>query len=172
MSPARRLFIALIVLLTAAGGYAAGRAVFRPVERVAQPIAFNHQVHVEENGMECSDCHQFYLEGKHSGLPTLTVCLDCHEEAMTDNPEEQKIRDLAAAGQDDVFRKLFKLPDHAFYSHRRHVGIAGIECETCHGEVALTTEPPEKAEILITMDFCMDCHKLTGVSEDCTRCHR
>jgi hypothetical protein len=25
--------------------------------------------------------------------------------------------------------------------------------------------------VRITMDFCIDCHRKSGVSSDCTRCH-
>ncbi len=156
----------------AAVGYVTGRALFRPSRRVVQPIAFNHQKHVEEVGMECNDCHELVETGRHAGLPTLTTCMDCHEEPVSDHPEEQKVRDLAQAGQDDVFLKLFRLADHAFYTHRRHVAVAGIECETCHGGIAETTVPPERPLVRITMDHCVDCHQNEGVSSDCSRCHR
>jgi cytochrome c553 len=171
LSPRRRLFIGAIVFLAATLGYAAGRLVFRPVERVSQPILFNHQKHVEEVEIECEVCHEYYSTGRHSGLPTLTTCLGCHEEAQTDSPEEQKIRDLAAAGEDDVFRKLFRMADHSFYSHRRHVGAGEIPCETCHGAITKTTAPPERPLVRIDMDFCVDCHERDGASSDCTACH-
>jgi hypothetical protein len=171
MSPARRLLIGAIVLVSAGAGYAAGRFQFRPVERVSQPIAFNHKIHTADAGIACDTCHAFYERAKHSGLPSLSTCLGCHEEAQTDNPEEKKIAELAAAGRDDVFRKLFRLPDHAFYSHRRHAKIAAIPCETCHGAIAATTAPPPAPLIRITMDFCIQCHAQNGISQDCTRCH-
>jgi cytochrome c7-like protein len=171
MSPARRLLIGAIVLATAAGGYAAGRIQFRPVQRIVQPIAFNHKLHTADAGLSCDTCHQFYETANHSGLPSLSICLGCHEEAQTGSPEEQRIKELAAAGGNDVFRKLFRLPDHAFYSHRRHVKIAAIPCERCHGGIAATTAPPRAPLVRITMDFCIDCHRTSGVSSDCTRCH-
>jgi len=160
------------VLLTGAGGYAAGRALFRPAERTSQPIAFNHQKHVEQLGMECDVCHEFIRSGEHAGLPALTACLGCHEEAQTDQPEEKKIRDMAAAGEDDVFRKLFRMPDHTFFSHRRHVAMGEIACETCHGAIARTTAPPERPLVRITMEFCLDCHRRLDPPPECTRCHR
>ena len=172
MSPARRLLIGAIVLVSAGAGYVAGRVQFRPVERVSQPISFNHKLHVADAGIACDTCHEFYDKANHSGLPALTTCLGCHEESQTSAPEENRIKELAAAGQDDIFRKLFRLPDHAFYSHRRHAKIAGIPCETCHGSISATTAPPQAPLVRITMDFCIDCHKKSGVSSDCTRCHR
>jgi len=172
VSPTRRLVIAAIVLVTGLAGYAFGRAAFRPVERVIQPIAFSHRTHVESLELDCDLCHELYATSAHSGLPTLTTCLGCHEDAQTDSPEEQKIRDLAAEGEDDVFRKLFRLADHTFYTHRRHVTQAGLECETCHGAIADTSEPPEKPLVRISMDFCLGCHEREGQETDCTRCHR
>ncbi len=172
MSPARRLLMGGIVLLAAASGYAAGRALFRPAERVAQPIAFNHQKHTVDLEIDCGTCHEYYAKSDHAGLPMLSVCMVCHEAPQGDQPEERKIRDLAAAGENDVFRKLFRMPDHAFYSHRRHAGIGRIACETCHGAIARTTKPPERPLVRITMDYCVDCHRHQNVPSDCTRCHR
>jgi cytochrome c553 len=172
VGPTRRLMIGVIVLLSGLAGYAAGRVVFRPVRPVSQPIAFNHLTHVEDLEIECDVCHDLYATSEHSGLPALTTCLGCHEDAQTEQLEEQKVRDLAAAGEDDVFRKLFKLADHAFYSHQRHVTQGEVPCETCHGSIASTTAPPERPLVRITMDFCIECHERRGIESDCTRCHR
>ncbi len=172
MSPVQRLLIGVIVMLGGVAGFVSGRVGFRPTEQVVQPIAFGHHKHVEELGLECETCHELFATADHSGLPTLETCLACHEDALTDLPEEQKIRDLAARGENDVFRKLFRMPDHTFYSHRRHVTIGGLDCETCHGSVAATTTPPERPLIRITMEFCVECHERTGASSECTRCHR
>ena len=171
MNPARRLLIGAFVLLSAGAGYAAGRILFRPVEKISQPIAFNHKIHVADAGIPCDTCHEFYETSDHSGLPALGTCVGCHDDAETENPGLRKLNELAAAGQDDDFSKLFRLPEHSFYSHRRHAKIAGIPCEKCHGAIAATTAPPRAPLVRITMDFCIDCHETSGVSSDCTRCH-
>jgi hypothetical protein len=85
---------------------------------------------------------------------------------------EQRIRDLSEAGHDDVFRKLFKMPDHVFYSHRRHAGLGEIPCETCHGDVETSATPPERALVRVTMGFCTECHENRSVASECTTCHR
>lgn len=172
MNPARRLLIGAIVVMAGALGYAGGRVAFRPSQMVSQPIAFNHLKHVEEAGLGCEVCHEGCQTGGHARLPALETCLQCHESSETDNPELRKLAEFAAAGQDVVFRKTFRLPDNVFYSHRRHAGIAALPCETCHGAIAKTTEPPARPLVRVTMEFCMDCHQEHAVAMDCTRCHR
>lgn len=172
MTPTRRLMIAVIVMGAGAVGFSTGRMTFRPKPDQKQPIAFNHQKHAGELGLGCDTCHEFLQVGQHAGLPALSTCLMCHEEAQTESTEEQKIRDLAAEGQDDVFRKLFRLADHAYYSHRRHAIVAEIPCATCHGAIAETTSPPERPFVRVDMDFCVECHERESVTTHCTACHR
>lgn len=172
MKPARRLLMGGIVVVSATIGYAAGRVAFLPSERATQPIAFSHRKHAGDLALDCGLCHPTAATGAHASLPTLKTCLECHAEAQTESAEEKKIRDLAAAGQDDVFRKTFRLADNVFYTHQRHVTVAKLPCETCHGAIAATVKPPERPLKRITMDFCVDCHARGGVTEDCTRCHR
>ena len=152
MGPGTRILIGIMALVCGVGGFCAGRFLLRPSRRVAQPIAFNHSIHVEV--MECDNCHQYYSEQEHSGLPSLSLCMDCHEDAQTESAEEQKIRDFVAAGEPVEFQKLFRLPDHVFYSHRRHVTLGELECATCHGEIATTLVPPEEPLLRVTMEFC------------------
>jgi hypothetical protein len=170
LGPARRVAAGIALLALAATGFVSGRVLLRPRTSVAQPIAFNHRLHTAS--IECETCHEFVRKGAHSGLPGLSTCLQCHEQPQTDKAEEKKINQLAAAGQEQVFRKLFHLPDNVFYSHRRHVAIAKLECATCHGAIARTETPPAAPLVRITMDFCRDCHRKSGVSVGCTRCHR
>jgi hypothetical protein len=155
----------------AAAGFAAGRTVFRPSEAVLQPAEFNHQKHVKDAAIECSACHEFYTTGKHSGLPSLATCQSCHEEALTESAEEQRLLKAFAIEPQPTFKKLFRLPDHAYYSHQRHTAVAGLACETCHGPIAETTVPPSYPLVRITMATCVNCHVEKKVQNDCTACH-
>ena len=159
-------------MLAASGGFAAGRVLLRPADAVPQPIRFNHELHAGTLELDCSTCHEFYATSAHSGLPSLDLCATCHEEAMTDSPEERRLFELLQSGSNEPFRKLFRMPDHVYYSHARHVTVAGIECATCHGGIAETTTPPSTALVHVTMDTCVDCHAARGVTVECTRCHR
>lgn len=172
LSPVRRLVIGALAFTMAGAGFAAGRTVFRPAENVSQPIQFNHQKHVKDAGLECTVCHELYQTGPRSGLPALETCLGCHDGTTTGSAEEKKLVELAARTPPPGFRKLFRLPDHVYYSHRRHVVVAGLACETCHGGIAATTAPPTRPLVRITMDGCLACHARQGVQTGCTPCHR
>lgn len=172
LSPRRRLIIGAFTLAMAATGFAAGRTLTLPASPVAQPIQFNHQKHVKDVGLECSTCHEYYTTSEHSGLPSLTTCEGCHSTAITKSTEEQRLLALIASEDRPAFRKLFRMPDHVHYSHRRHVVAGSVTCETCHGAIADTTAPPAVPLKRITMDTCVTCHTERGVSTDCTQCHR
>ncbi len=139
---------------------------------VTQPIAFNHRLHTIENEMACDICHRYYAERAHSGRPVIAICLDCHEEALTDSPEEEKIRTFAEQGEEIPWRRIYVMPRHVRYSHARHVTGAGLECQTCHGSIGQAERPPSRPEVDLSMDFCVGCHWERGISTDCILCHR
>jgi hypothetical protein len=144
----------------------------QPAPRVAeQPVAFNHRIHVQDLGLECSDCHEFFESETFAGLPKAETCAMCHEEAQGESSEEERLVKLLAEGKPLAWQHLFLQPAHVFYSHRRHVTVAGLECERCHGSFAETETPPKEVEIL-SMDACIDCHHERQASTDCTVCHR
>lgn len=136
-----------------------------------QPIDFSHRVHVEDVGLDCTTCHEFFETETYSGLPTADTCAFCHVEAQGESPEEQRLVALLADGEPLQWQRLFRQPAHVFYSHRRHVTVAGLDCETCHGDFASTEAPPSRVERL-AMEDCVACHEREGAGTDCTACHR
>ena len=138
---------------------------------IRQPIAFNHSKHVE-NGAVCADCHTGVQTQAHATLPAIATCMGCHETPLSQNPEEAKIRTIAAAGQDVAWIQLTRVPPHVYFSHRRHVQIGKQECAECHGPVAKSTSPPVAAFRQATMNNCLACHAKRGVKTDCNDCHR
>lgn len=165
-SPVVLGLVALAIVIPTLTALALGR------EQIPQPIAFNHQKHTGELGLACTFCHQYAETGAHSGLPDATVCSICHSAVQGTSPEAARVTELLDAGDPIQFNKLFRLPDHVFYTHRRHVAIAELECAECHGDIAETTRPPPRALVKIDMDFCMDCHRENSATEDCNACHR
>lgn len=137
-----------------------------------QPIRFNHKEHVEDVGLSCQDCHLYVKTQPFAGLPGLDLCLTCHEEPQTDSAEEEKLRALQSEGQELVWQRIYRVPNHVYFSHRRHTTIAEMECTTCHGQIAEMKSPPAKPAISISMGRCIKCHRQENVSNDCLNCHR
>ena len=44
-----------------------------------QPIHYSHKIHAGANQIECKYCHSSARVSKHSGIPSLNVCMNCHE---------------------------------------------------------------------------------------------
>jgi hypothetical protein len=169
-TPIARLLGGLLALV---GVFAAGGCAESPV---AQPIPFNHRLHVA-NEIECVHCHEGVLTAARAGLPRVEVCMECHEADITENPAAmahvELVRRHARAGTEIPWQKLYALPAHVYYSHRRHVAIAGLECAGCHGDIAeAATPPPGPVARTLAMGTCMDCHEARGVENDCAWCHR
>jgi hypothetical protein len=163
-----KVAVTLLVMSALISGSASAVRYWR--ERVVQPIQFSHREHT--NQMECSACHTLYTQGAHSGLPDAGLCSICHATAMGKSSEEAKLVKMLADGKPLVFKKLFHLPAHVYYSHRRHAVLGKIECARCHDGIADTVVPPERPLVKITMDFCLDCHQKSKVTTDCKSCHR
>ena len=43
-----------------------------------QPIAFSHKIHAGDNKIDCQYCHSSAKHSKHSGIPSVNVCMNCH----------------------------------------------------------------------------------------------
>jgi len=139
---------------------------------VTQPIAFNHNLHVADVGLECVDCHRYVLTGARATIPNIEVCGECHLEALGESAEEQRLVAFVESGDLIPWQKVYRVPDHVYFSHRRHAAIGGIECERCHGPMAERTEPVARQAVRISMDACIECHDQAGVTNDCILCHR
>ncbi len=139
---------------------------------VPQPVQFNHLKHTQELGLACDFCHKYVRDGAHAGLPGAETCSICHTTKMGESEEAARVTELLAAGDPLHFNKLFRMPDHVFYTHRRHTTIAGLDCTNCHGDIAATERPPRRALVRMTMDYCIECHRESEQTLDCNACHR
>ena len=155
-------------LFALAGGLFFGHA---PNTSGVQPIAFNHSKHLA-SGMSCTDCHVGAQTQVHATVPGLATCLTCHEAGLTDSAEEKKLRAFGAAKQELAWTPLTRVPSHVYFSHRRHVTLAKLECATCHGAMEKLTAPPQRLFRPLTMDNCIECHRKSGARTDCNDCHR
>lgn len=164
--PAALLAIGVVLVLVVVG------VVFSMPRPIRQPLAFNHSLHINDVGAECTDCHLYVETTMHATIPNITVCADCHEEALTDSPQEAWLVEQIQSGTRIPWRKLYRLPDHVFFSHRRHTAVGEVECTTCHGDMSARTEPPGRPLVPLSMDRCITCHEKVGASNDCISCHR
>ena len=144
-------------------------AFWRPAVR--QPISFNHKKHVTELELGCTTCHLTVETEAFSGLPDAEVCGGCHMEPQGKSEEEKRLVKMLKEGTVLAWKPLFRQPAHVFYSHRRHVISAKLQCRVCHGAIAESTAPPVRVRHL-AMDDCVSCHEKEHVPTDCTVCHR
>lgn len=159
------IFVLLIGLLVAFRWY---EFFAEPVE---QPLAFNHRVHTEMG--KCEDCHTGVQNSADAGLPDIKICMGCHsEEPLSKSPEEKKLISFIEKKQDIAWIRLFRNPVHVYFSHNRHVSVGKLGCEKCHGDIANTRKPPDKALMELGMDDCMACHEKNDMDTSCVTCHR
>lgn len=157
------------VLLVVIVGYLAYTSENEPV----QPLVYNHQVHVENAGLVCADCHNPDQSPSTTTIPSIEICSSCHsEEPLTESPEEKKLLQFVAEKSEIPWKRIYSVPDHVYFSHRRHVTKAGLECKVCHGDVPQLTKPITAPFVPVTMENCMKCHRENNVTNDCLSCHR
>lgn len=143
-----------------------------------QPIAFSHDRHVTQNGMQCEYCHSVARKSIHAGVPETAVCMNCHQFVLKDSPEIKKVKAYWDAGEPIPWKKVHDAPDFVFFAHERHVR-GGVECTECHGQVGLQGQVstwvetdehgvqvektgvryPMVRETTMQMGWCLDCHE-------------
>lgn len=123
-----------------------------------QPIPFSHKLHAGDNKIACQYCHTSPEKGRHSTVPAMNVCMNCHSVVKVDSPHIQNLRKHFSEGKPIEWVRIHELPDHVYFSHKRHLA-KGLQCETCHGDVKSMDRVVQFSPL--TMGWCMDCHKGT-----------
>lgn len=183
------VFVAVIFLLLTGAYFGYGYMMqigidqgYKPI----QPIHYSHKIHAGDNQIDCKYCHSSARTSKTAGIPSLNVCMNCHENISEYTGDEDlengytrdfytaEIQKLyEAVGWDPTAREYSKepkpvkwvrihnLPDFVYFNHSQHVSVAGLECQTCHGAVE-TMEILEQHATL-SMGWCIDCHRTTNI---------
>ena len=150
-----------------------------------QPIHYSHRIHAGSNGIDCNYCHSSARVSKHSGIPSLNVCMNCHK-SIAEVSDTTATAEYSKEFYDNEIAKLYKavgwdkdtqkytgktepvkwvrihnLPSFVYFNHSQHVNVAGVECQTCHGPVQ--TYEIQKQFAPLTMSWCIDCHRKTEV---------
>ena len=183
------VFLSVVLLLLSSAYFSYGYFMQVGVDQgymPVQPIHYSHKIHAGANQIECKYCHSSARVSKHSGIPSLNVCMNCHQNIAEYNGEEdlengytkdfytKEIKKLyAAVGWDEESQsytgetqpvkwvRIHNLPDFVYFNHAQHVEVGQIECQKCHG-------PVEEMEVMyqyspLTMGWCINCHRETNV---------
>ena len=76
------VFVSVIFLLLSSAYYVYGYLMQIGVDQgymPIQPIHYSHKIHAGANQIECKYCHSSARVSKHSGIPSLNVCMNCHQ---------------------------------------------------------------------------------------------
>jgi hypothetical protein len=139
---------------------------------IDQPIAYNHSIHVNDVGLDCTECHTGAENRSRATLPTVEVCQDCHSEMNGETDAEAFVVAAVENNEEIPWERIYKLPDYVYFSHRRHISLGKIDCAQCHGDIQDSETPPMVPQVALTMEFCMDCHEEQKANNDCLACHR
>jgi hypothetical protein len=156
-----RVSMALAVLFAVLLGVALDRSqrspwVTRQQLRVAQPVAFSHQHHVENLGLQCLYCHTTAESSSYAGIPPTRTCMNCHTQIWTNAQVLEPVRQSWATGESIPWVKVHDLPDFVYFSHEIHVN-KGVGCTSCHGRVDQMQQ--SYAQQTLQMEWCLDCHR-------------
>ncbi|MEA3477569.1 MAG: cytochrome c3 family protein [Bacteroidota bacterium] len=130
-----------------------------------QPIQFSHKVHAGDNQTDCKYCHSTADESMHAGIPSVAVCMNCHnvvkEGTQTGKEEIAKIYAAIETHKPIEWVKVHNLPDHVYFNHAQHVSVGNIDCAQCHGEVKEMDRIQQVNNL--GMGWCVNCHRRTEV---------
>lgn len=131
-----------------------------------QPIKFSHKVHAGDNRIDCKYCHHTAEFSKSAGIPAMELCMNCHmlvrEGARSGKFEIAKVLEANETKKPVVWVRVHNLPDHVFFSHAQHVGIAKVDCQKCHGQVQEMDILRQNSDL--SMGWCVNCHRQTKVN--------
>lgn len=188
-----KIYIGLIALLLfVVGGYLMAKGTVnlgrQKGYQPTQPIYYSHKVHAGINQISCLYCHGNAWESKHAAIPSINVCMNCHQAISTyekgpklfddagkeidGTAEIQKLYEAAGftAGQTwDPSKakpvewvKIHNLPDHVYFNHAQHVNAGKVQCQTCHGPVQEMDKVSQFSDL--SMGWCVNCHRETKVN--------
>ncbi|RNC91877.1 MAG: cytochrome C [Allomuricauda sp.] len=158
-----------------------------------QPIHYSHKIHAGDNKIECKYCHSSARVSKHSGIPALNVCMNCHKSIYqyTGNPEGPSAEDLANGYTNEFYtkeiKKLYKAVGWDEENQRYTGETQPVEWVRIHNlpdfvyfnhsqhvsvagvECQTCHGPVEEMEVMyqyspLTMGWCIDCHRETEVN--------
>ncbi|MDH3796775.1 MAG: c-type cytochrome [Flavobacteriaceae bacterium] len=189
------VLVTSILLILAAAYYAYGWMMQLGIDQgyePVQPIHYSHKIHAGDNKIECNYCHSSARVSKHSGIPSMNVCMNCHKSIYeyTGNGEGPSAEDLANGYTNEFYtgeiKKLYKAVGWDEENQQYTGETQPIQWVKVHnlpdlayfnhsqhvtvGKIECQTchGPVEEMEIVqqfspLTMGWCLNCHKETNV---------
>ena len=96
-----------------------------------QPIHYSHKIHSGDNKIDCNYCHSSAKVSKHSGIPSLNICMNCHKSIYEYNGETTE--EYTKEFYDAEIQKLYKAVGWMM-RHKNtlvlHIRLNGLEFTT------------------------------------------
>jgi hypothetical protein len=121
-----------------------------------QPVAFPHSVHAGQLGLDCRYCHNAVEQSWYANIPSASLCMNCHNQVLKDDPRLAAVRDSAATGRPVEWVQIHRTPDYVFFNHAVHVN-RGVGCVECHGHIEGMDEVYHAKPL--NMTYCLECHR-------------
>ena len=189
------VFVSVIILLLSSAYFAYAYMMQVGIDQgyaPVQPIHYSHKIHAGDNKIECTYCHSSARVSKHSGIPSLNVCMNCHKSIYeyTGNPEGPSAEDLANGYTNEFYtgeiKKLYKAVGWDEENQRYTGESYPVEWVRIHNlpdfvyfnhsqhysvagvECQTCHGPVEEMEVMyqyapLTMGWCINCHRETNI---------
>lgn len=160
-----------------------------------QPIHYSHKIHAGANKIECKYCHSSARKSKHSGIPSLNVCMNCHKsiyeyKGNAEGPTQEDLENgytnefytgeikklYAAVGWDEENQKYTGESEPVEWVRIHNLPDFAYFNHSQHvevGQIECQTchGPVEEMEIMsqfapLTMGWCINCHRETNVKTE------
>ena len=145
--------LASIVLLSQFSRSSAATGVGTAYE---QPVAFSHEHHITELGIDCRYCHASVENAAHAGYPATHTCMSCHSQVWSNSPLLEPVRESYVKNVPLKWVKLNAVPDFVYFNHSIHVK-RGVNCNNCHGPVQAMQMAYKGRPF--QMRWCLECHR-------------
>jgi hypothetical protein len=150
----------------APGGAPAKKFVPTPV---AQPLPYSHKTHIAA-GLQCKNCHEMPEPGDFAGIPGTDKCMACHIQIKKESPHIQTLAAYHQKKEPVPWKRVYRIADYVYFSHKQHLASGKAICETCHGPVRERDVLARERDIT-SMAACMDCHREQNAPLTCDFCH-
>ncbi len=133
-----------------------------------QPIPFSHKIHAGEFQIPCQYCHIYADRSPVAGVPSVRLCMGCHQITAAQKPEIVKLKGYWDRGEPIPWVRVHILPGYVHFTHQPHI-LHGLPCQECHGPVETMVRLRQVASL--DMRWCVNCHEKRGADRDCLICH-